>query len=103
MTGVTQTYARVAPRFSIGLPVELAEGVGTTRDLGTSGVYFTSRYGYEPSSKLEFTIVLDSVNENKPLRMRCSGEVVRVETVDDMVGIAARILEYAIEAPVERF
>jgi hypothetical protein len=96
--GTTQTCLRVSPRFRIDLPVELEQGTGTTRDLGTSGVYFTSRFGYEPRSRLEFTIVMDSVNANQPLRMRCSGEVVRVEALDGLVGVAARITEYAIEA-----
>jgi hypothetical protein len=98
MTAIAHTHARLSPRFRIDLPVQLEHGTGTTRDLGTTGVYFTSRHGYEPYSKLEFTIVLDSVNADQPLRMRCSGEVVRVEVVDDLVGVAARIVEYTIES-----
>lgn len=95
---MTQTCSRVSPRFRIDLPVELEHGTGTTRDLGTSGVYFTSRCGFEPRSRLDFTIVLDSVNADRPLRMRCSGEVVRVEPLEDLVGVAARIVEYTIES-----
>ena len=88
---------RITPRYQLSVPVELDQGVGVTRDLGTSGVYFTCEKGFTPGSQISFTIVLDAMNAEKPLRMRCSGKVVRIETNGEAVGVAAKIDEYVIQ------
>lgn len=90
-------HGRVAPRFRIGVPVELEDGIGQTRDLCTTGVFFTATHTYTPGAQVEFTIVLDEMNANKPLRMRCSGEVVRIEELGGEFGVAAKISEYTIQ------
>ena len=94
---VSGPEGRLAPRFPVDLPVEFDGGVGVTRDLGASGVFFTCERGLTPGSRIDFTIVLDGLNQNRPLRLRCSGEVVRVETSGSTVGIAAKIEEYTIK------
>ena len=89
--------ARIAPRFRVDVPIELGDGVGVTRDLCTSGVFFTCERGFTPGSQISFTIVLDAMNADKPLRLRCSGEVVRIESLGESVGVAATISEYTIQ------
>ena len=89
--------ARTAPRFHIELPVELENGVGVTRDFCTTGVFFTCERGFAPGSQISFTIVLDGQHVDKPLRLQCSGEVVRIEAHGESVGVAAKINEYTIQ------
>ena len=88
---------RGAPRFEIGVPVEAKSGVGVTRDLSTSGVYFTCEHGMPLGSRISLTIVLDRANPSHRLRLHCHGEVVRLEEVGESVGIAVKIEEYTVQ------
>lgn len=87
---------RAAKRYELNLPVATDGGEGRTRDLSADGVYFTCERGFAVGSKISFSISLDSDGSDIPLRMSCSGVVIRVESNGDEVGVAAKIESYRI-------
>ena len=87
---------RSTERVHVGVPVELKGGVGVTRDLSTSGVYFTCERGMPVGSRISLTLVLDAANADGPLRLHCTGAVVRVEEAGESVGVAVQIEEYSV-------
>jgi hypothetical protein len=88
---------RLEPRFRVGLQVELNGAMGTTRDIGGSGVYFESSRGLRRGVRIRFSLVFAHEGTRGPLRVQCGGRVVRVEQLAERVGIAARILSCRIE------
>lgn len=88
---------RAAKRYPLNLPVATDGSDGRTRDLSAGGVYFTCDRGFAVGAKISFSISLDTADADLPLRMKCSGVVLRVESNGGEVGVAAKINSYSIE------
>jgi hypothetical protein len=82
---------RRAPRYPMEAPVEFAGGTGVTRDLSTSGVYFTCDQPMRVGARLSLAIMLDDTMADTQLRTEYEGTIVRVDEKDGKMGIAVRI------------
>lgn len=77
-------------------PVRLDRGIGVTRNISASGVFFETNVEYAEGSEIGFAIALDGLQGEKLMLESC-GEVVRVERRAGKVGIAARIVSSKLE------
>jgi hypothetical protein len=89
---------RKAPRFQVALRVELQGGEGVTRDLSAYGAFFETDRVFALGEVIEFAIILEHIDPNRPLRLQCRGRVVRVEQRGDTMGIAVVITAYRFNA-----
>lgn len=92
------TEKRDVQRIKVQIPVQLAQGVGTTRDVSQTGVYFITDQNIEPDSTLDFSLELDYALPGKSMRLNCRGHVVRVETLNGKLGVAASINDVSYAA-----
>lgn len=100
------TDKRRARRFPMQLPVSIKpENSRTnpqtvqTRDVSSSGIYFEFEAPMTIGTSVEFLMTLpEPLTKGTPVRIRCIGKVVRVEsdskTANTHVGIAATIERY---------
>jgi hypothetical protein len=86
-----------APRYRARVPVEFESGKGLTRDFSASGIYFETDRSFSPGQPLEFIIFLEHVDTTGPVRVKCLGEIVRVEESGKRTGVAATIDYYSFE------
>jgi hypothetical protein len=94
---VTGSEKRRATRHRGAAPVEIEEGLGVTRDFSRSGIFFETDKSFIPGQIIAFTIVLENVDPGRPVRVKCRGQIVRVEESDQRIGVAATIRSYAFE------
>jgi hypothetical protein len=81
---------RRAERRPIEIPVEFNGGTGLTRDVSTSGVYFTATHPIHLPQ--EFPIILIFHKDlDVPVRLSCHASLVRVSIDGEEVGVAVRI------------
>jgi hypothetical protein len=80
--------------------MELSEGTGLTRDLSACGVFFETDRVFAPGEVIQFALVLEHIDPNRPVRLRCRGQVVRVERRGDTMGVAVAITAYQLDAQV---
>jgi hypothetical protein len=103
---------RAIQRFPLQLPVtvtaqsgQAAGAMAESRDVSSHGICFLCNEPIEPGSSIEFTVVLPpEVTMSVPLRVRCSGTVVRKENRshgDQRFAVAASIQSYEFEAEDE--
>ena len=78
-------------------PVELENGKGITRNFSSSGIFFETDKSFTPGQAIEFTVVLEYVDPSRPVHLRCSGSIVRVEHNRQKMGIAVAISSYTFE------
>jgi hypothetical protein len=88
---------RREPRHQGKLPVELESGKGVTRDFSGSGVFFETDRSFSPGQLIEFSLVLEHIDPDRPVRLKCRGEIVRVEESGQKIGVAAAINSYTFE------
>jgi hypothetical protein len=93
--------ARVAPRFTADMPVLAGGGQGVARDLSSSGVFFETNGSFSAGQPIEFSIVLEHLYPDRPVRLNCKGSIVRVEQKGTKVGVATTIDSYTIEDHVQ--
>jgi hypothetical protein len=89
---------RKAPRFQVALPVELPEGTGITRDLSACGVFFETDRVFAVEEVIQFALVLEHIDPSRPVRLRCRGQVVRVERGDHTMEVAVAVKAYRLDA-----
>lgn len=97
-----QTEKRGNRRFSFNLPVEIKfldngtyEVTGHTRDVSSRGVFFYVQSGIQEGAPIEFMMTLPpEITLAGPIRVRCSGKVVRVEQNGQEQGVAVAIDKY---------
>jgi hypothetical protein len=89
-----------APRYKGKLPVEFESGKGFTRDFSASGIFFEADRLFSLGQPIEFTLFLEHIDAAGPVRMKCMGEIVRVEENGKKIGVAATINSYSFE-PIE--
>jgi len=81
----------MAERFTGAIPIELKQGMGLTRDFSTDGIYFETDQPLAVGEELDFFMHLELGNPANPLRIRCQGEVVRLEPGLEWTGVAVAI------------
>lgn len=95
-----QPEKRSTRRFSLELPIKLADpelGVKTaqTRDVSSRGVYIYLDSRIEEGVPMEFVMTLPTeITLSDPIRVRCSGHVLRVEKLEGRQGVAVSIDRY---------
>ena len=94
---VKESEKRRATRHPGALPVKFEDGKGITRDFSSSGIFFETDKSFTPGQAIEFTIVLEYVDPDRPVRLKCMGEIVRVEENGQKIGVAAAIKSYSFE------
>jgi hypothetical protein len=88
---------RQAPRYRVALCVELEQRTGLTRDVSTAGVFFETDPPVSVGATLRFSFALAYADPEGPVRLRCQGEVVRVERRKSRVGVAVRFTSYRFD------
>lgn len=86
---------RTEERISVVSPIILDDVLGVTRDVSVSGVNFEVNASYETGAEISFVIVMGV--ENKRMLLKCKGNVVRTNTVDNKTTVAAHITESVME------
>jgi len=89
---------RRAPRIFTGLPVELESGTGITRDVSISGVLFETNVSLSPGAPISFSLLLEHVDPDGPLRLYCQGQIVRVERSRGKVRVAVAVTSYGFDS-----
>ena len=79
---------RKGERFKLALPVQLNDGIGTTCDISTSGIFFET----ERAHSIGETIRLSLNFEHETLQ--CEARVVRVEPRNGQFGVAVELKSY---------
>src|SRR5271154_4212918 len=93
---------REARRFTMSLPLSVLPGtrhgsevLTATRDVSYRGLYFLTETDFESGNAIEFVITLPEDVTGGDVKIRCQGEIVRVEiTGDGRMGVAAKIAHY---------
>jgi hypothetical protein len=99
--GPDRSDRRQAARFRIAIPVELEGGMGTTRDVSLSGVFFETDQSFAPGEQISLALVLERASPGRPVRLECEGRIVRVTRVDSRIGVAVAFSSYKF-GPQER-
>jgi hypothetical protein len=76
-------------RVKLEVPVMLLTGVGLSRNISGSAIYFLSEQYLPRGCPVNFLVLLDHDCLDRPLHLHCRGEVLRVETAGEKFGIAA--------------
>ncbi len=71
-------------------------GSGVTRDVSASGVFFETETEQVAGSLVDFTIEFETPSGE--MRLKCHGQVVRIERHGKRQGAAVKILESKFEA-----
>jgi hypothetical protein len=93
---------REARRFTMTLPLCVLPGARhdsevrtATRDVSYRGLYFLTETNFESGHAIDFVITLPEDITGGDVKIRCQGEIVRVENTDDgRLGVAAKIAHY---------
>ena len=96
---VRRSERRHFPRYEVSLPILLADGVGQTCNISEIGVLFETDRPFELMEPIEFDLVLEEFDPERPYRMRCQGSVVRVESSEAVWRVAAVIDRYTLPCP----
>jgi hypothetical protein len=90
---------RRAPRHRGKLPISLKSGEGITRDFNVSGIYFETDRPLSAGQSIEFSIVLKHTDPDRPLHLKCQGEIIRIEESGPKIGVAASIKSFSFDEP----
>jgi hypothetical protein len=82
---------RTKERFNLCCLVTFREGPGWSRDISTTGIYFSTKKVLKVSEMIQFTIRL-----NHEPNIQCDGKVVRTEQRTDGYGVAIQFTELFI-------
>jgi hypothetical protein len=79
---------RRAQRFKLALPVQLNDGIGTTCDISTSGIFFETKSPYSIGETIRLS--LNFAHET----LQCEARVVRMEPGNGQFGVAVELTSY---------
>jgi hypothetical protein len=82
---------RSSKRIQVEVPVYIGQEKAISRDVSWSGIYILTEQPFEQGCKLTFALDLAYALPDKPIKLDCQGEVIRVEQQGLKYGIAARI------------
>lgn len=80
----------------IEMPVMLENGMGVSRDISQSGIYFMTEKLLQPGAVVSFSVKLSHIRPGKPVQLDCEGRVLRVEPAGGRLGVAATISEFRV-------
>ena len=94
-----QPEKRTTRRFSLDLPISVKfldnELAGHTRDVSSRGVFMFLDADLTVGSPIEFVMTLPpEITLSNPIRVRCTGTVLRVDKTDQEQGFAVAIEKY---------
>jgi hypothetical protein len=84
-------------RYPIEFPVEVGQAAGRSRDISISGIYFETEGSFSPETQIELTLLWEPTLLGTPMRIKCKGQVVRVERHEGKLGVAIAIEAYGFE------
>ena len=79
---------RTNERFNLCCLVTFREGRGWSRDISTTGIFFSTKKALKESEMIQLTIHL-----NQEPNVQCDGKVVRTEQRTDDYGVAVQFIE----------
>ena len=79
---------RKGERYKLALPVQLKNGIGTTCDISTSGIFFETVSAYSIGDMIR--LFLNFEHET----LQCEARVVRVEPRNGQFGVAVELISY---------
>jgi PilZ domain len=79
---------RKGERFKLALPVQLGDGIGTTCDISTSGIFFETAREYSIGDTIRLFLHFEAET------LQCEAGVVRVEPRNGQFGIAVELKSY---------
>ena len=97
-----QPDKRTTRRFSLDLPISVKfldngrrELAGRTRDVSSRGVFMYLETEIQAGAPIEFVMTLPSeITLSDPIRVRCTGTVLRVDKSAQEQGVAIAITKY---------
>jgi hypothetical protein len=97
-----QPEKRSTRRFSLDLPISVKfldndrrELAGHTRDVSSRGVFMYLDTEIKAGAQMEFVMTLPpEVTLSDPIRVHCSGRVLRVDKLEQEQGVAVAIDQY---------
>lgn len=97
-----QPEKRSTRRFSLELPISVRfvnngrrESAGHTRDVSSRGVFMYLNTELSEGAPIEFVMTLPpEVTLAEPIRVRCTGKVLRVTRAEQEQGVAVAIDKY---------
>lgn len=75
------------------MPVQLREEHALTIDVSVEGVLIEARNSRSIGEPIEFSMIFDRTGSS-PLRISCTGKVIRVEPRGSLFGLAAEIEKF---------
>ena len=99
-TGVDER--RLQERFQVQLPVKLDNATGTARDISVSGIYFYTSRRLRQGKRIRISFSFEHVYPSEVLNVQCEGQVVRIDTLERCVGVAARIFSCQVRRVAAR-
>lgn len=97
-----QPEKRGTRRFALDLPISVTfldngtcEAAGRTRDVSSRGVFFYINSNIHEGAAIEFLMTLPTeITLTEPIRVQCTGKVVRVDNAGAAQGVAVAIHQY---------
>ena len=83
-------------RFDAALAIRLEQGIGVTRNVSASGIYFVTDVELVKGMAVSFTLEFND-SPGGPLRLKCQAQIVRLEPVDGKFGVGAAISHYELQ------
>lgn len=77
-------------RFESTLALRLDKGRGIARNVSANGIYFVTDVALQEGAPFSFTLDFDNY-PGGALRVKCAARVIRVEVLDDKLGVGAAI------------
>lgn len=84
-------------RFRVELLVEFNHETGITREVSVCSVFFVTDRLFSPGEPIELTLLLEYVDPNHPIRVRCRGQVLHVEQREGKVDVGVAITGFRFE------
>ena len=79
---------RKGERYKLALPVQLNNGIGTTCDISTSGIFFETERAHSIGDTIRLFLNFEAET------LQCEGRVVRVEPRNGQFGVAVELASY---------
>jgi len=98
-TRIRRSERRRFPRYDVGLLVLLPGGIGRTVNLSETGVLIETDQVFRLMAPIEFDLVLEEIDPERPYWMRCEGSIVRVEPANSGWRVAIDIDRYTLPSP----
>jgi hypothetical protein len=98
-SGEMPVEKRKSERLQVGIPIELKLGTGITRDCCIDGVFFETDQILSVGEQIEFVMKMEyAIKGDSSVNLRCQGEVVRIESGFEKMGVAVSITRHLFDA-----